>query len=48
MIKLTFVWVAAGFVGTQVALFVNCRPFAEYWAVPTQKSKATSSAALPP
>ncbi|KAI9758089.1 MAG: hypothetical protein M1815_004976 [Lichina confinis] len=42
VIKLTFFWVAAGFVGTQVALFVNCRPFAEYWAVPTQKTQCWS------
>lgn len=42
MIDLTFIWVIAGFVGTQLALFLNCRPFAEYWAVPTRKSTVMS------
>lgn len=34
-INVAFAWVGAGFVGTQLGLFLNCRPFAEYWAVPT-------------
>lgn len=42
VIKIAFAWVLAGFVGTQLALFVNCRPFAEYWAVPTRKGERIS------
>ena len=38
-INVVFIWVAAGFVGTQFGLFLNCRPFHEYWAVPTERSK---------
>ncbi|KAL9099085.1 MAG: hypothetical protein Q9163_005364 [Psora crenata] len=45
MIKLVFLWVVAGFVGTQFALFFNCRPFAEYWAVPTENSACMMSIA---
>lgn len=29
-----FVWVACGFIGTELCLFLACRPFVQYWAVP--------------
>lgn len=29
-----FAWVACGFIGTELCLFLACRPFAQYWAVP--------------
>lgn len=34
LITLLFIWVACGFVGTELCLFLACRPFAQYWAVP--------------
>lgn len=34
LIKLLFIWVACGFVGTELCLFLACRPFPQYWAVP--------------
>lgn len=42
MINVAFVWVVAGFVGTQFGLFLNCRPFSEYWAVPTKNIQCWS------
>ncbi|KAL8870632.1 MAG: hypothetical protein Q9174_003369 [Haloplaca sp. 1 TL-2023] len=41
-IKIAFIWVGAGFIGTQLGLFLNCRPFHEYWAVPTAKTQCWS------
>ncbi|KAL8703707.1 MAG: hypothetical protein Q9201_003108 [Fulgogasparrea decipioides] len=41
-INVAFAWVAAGFIGTQLGLFLNCRPFQEYWAVPTRKTQCWS------
>ena len=34
LINMLFVWVAGGFIGTQLCLFLACRPFVQYWAVP--------------
>lgn len=33
------VWVACGFVGTELCLFLACRPFVQYWAVPVSESQ---------
>lgn len=38
LIRLLFVWVACGFVGTELCLFLACRPFVQYWAVPPSSS----------
>ncbi|KAL8978182.1 MAG: hypothetical protein Q9177_006470, partial [Variospora cf. flavescens] len=42
MINIAFVWLALGFVGTQFGLFLSCRPFSEYWAVPTENTQCWS------
>ncbi|KAH8807717.1 hypothetical protein F5884DRAFT_345758 [Xylogone sp. PMI_703] len=34
IINAVFIYVAAGFVATQIALFTTCRPFSGYWSVP--------------
>ncbi|KAL8905282.1 MAG: hypothetical protein Q9171_006731 [Xanthocarpia ochracea] len=41
-INIAFIWVGAGFIGTQLALFLNCRPFHDYWAVPTTNTQCWS------
>ncbi|KAL8976218.1 MAG: hypothetical protein Q9205_007734 [Flavoplaca limonia] len=41
-INIAFIWVGAGFVGTQLGLFLNCRPFHDYWAVPTSNTQCWS------
>ncbi|KAI4286703.1 MAG: hypothetical protein L6R35_004042 [Caloplaca aegaea] len=42
MINIALIWVALGFVGTQLGLFLNCRPFSDYWAVPTDNTQCWS------
>lgn len=39
LINAVFVWVAVGFVGTQIAMFTTCRPFSGYWSVPAIDSE---------
>ena len=41
-INIAFIWVGAGFVGTELGLFLNCRPFHDYWAVPTSNIQCWS------
>ncbi|KAI4273965.1 MAG: hypothetical protein LQ337_004264 [Flavoplaca oasis] len=41
-INIAFIWVGVGFVGTQLGLFLNCRPFHYYWAVPTSNTQCWS------
>lgn len=36
------VYVALGFVATELSLFLICRPITEYWAVPTDNCKKAS------
>lgn len=36
------IYVALGFVATELSLFLICRPLANYWAVPTPNCKRTS------
>jgi len=33
-VKALAVYVAVGYVGTQLAFFLTCRPFKGYWAMP--------------
>lgn len=35
-------WVACGFVGTELCLFLACRPFVQYWAVPVSEGQLDS------
>ncbi|KAI4174843.1 MAG: hypothetical protein LQ346_008174 [Caloplaca aetnensis] len=36
------IYVGLGFVGTQIALFTNCRPFSGYWSVPAVTTQCWS------
>lgn len=36
------IYVALGFVGTELALFLTCRPLSNYWAVPTPNYQCSS------
>ncbi|KAF2191467.1 hypothetical protein K469DRAFT_746793 [Zopfia rhizophila CBS 207.26] len=36
------VYTALGFVGTELALFLSCRPLSQYWAVPTDNYQCSS------
>lgn len=35
LVKYLTIWVFLGFVGSELALFLICRPLPNYWAVPT-------------
>ncbi|MCJ1343443.1 hypothetical protein MMC31_001636 [Peltigera leucophlebia] len=37
LVNMLLVWVACGFVGTELCLFLACRPFVQYWAVPASE-----------
>lgn len=34
LVKYLTVWVALGFIGTELSLFLICRPLHNYWAIP--------------
>ncbi|KAF2421182.1 hypothetical protein EJ08DRAFT_738253 [Tothia fuscella] len=34
IVKIAIVYVALGFIATELPLFINCRPFSQYWALP--------------
>ncbi|KAI4176935.1 MAG: hypothetical protein LQ343_000792 [Gyalolechia ehrenbergii] len=36
------IYVSLGFIGTQIALFTNCRPFSGYWSVPASSYQCWS------
>ena len=38
-VKILAVYVACGYVGTQLAFFLACRPFQGYWAMPPPSCK---------
>lgn len=33
------IWVGCGFIGTELCLFLACRPFVQYWAVPVSEGR---------
>ncbi|KAL1305069.1 hypothetical protein AAFC00_002006 [Neodothiora populina] len=41
-VKALAVYVAAGYVGTQLAFFLACRPFTGYWAMPPPNPQCTT------
>ena len=42
LINVVFIWVVLGFIATQLALFINCRPFSDYWSVPAISNQCWS------
>ncbi|KAK2846330.1 hypothetical protein FQN49_005835 [Arthroderma sp. PD_2] len=42
LVKYLTIWVILGFVGSELALFLICRPLQEYWAVPTKNYQCSS------
>ncbi|KAF3482273.1 uncharacterized protein GIQ15_05032 [Arthroderma uncinatum] len=42
LVKYLTIWVALGFVGSELALFLICRPLPNYWAVPTPDYQCSS------
>ncbi|MCJ1467499.1 hypothetical protein MMC07_006124 [Pseudocyphellaria aurata] len=42
LINMLFIWVACGFIGTELCLFLACRPFTQYWAVPAPDVQCAS------
>lgn len=42
LINMLFVWVACGFIGTELCLFLACRPLVQYWAVPASDVQCAS------
>ena len=39
LVNMLLVWVGCGFVGTELCLFLACRPFVQYWAVPVSEGQ---------
>ncbi|KAJ9221314.1 hypothetical protein DTO271D3_8725 [Paecilomyces variotii] len=42
LINYCAIYVGLGFVGTELALFLTCRPLSDYWAVPTPNYQCSS------
>lgn len=41
-VKILAIYVACGWVGTELAFFFACRPFAGYWAMPPPNPQCTT------
>lgn len=42
LVMICAVYTALGFVGSELALFLSCRPLDQYWAVPTEHDQCSS------
>ncbi|KAM5442555.1 hypothetical protein MferCBS31731_002434 [Microsporum ferrugineum] len=42
LVKYLTIWVFLGFVGSELALFLICRPLSDYWAVPTTNTQCST------